>query len=102
MVGAFQEPSCGRRCEPIHSIPYSVAQPLERGFKNYYFIIQGYVDSLYNAEKYSKVAALDFSSKELLIAIPDMELSDAQINAFNSLYEYASQKGIAVTIAIIK
>ena len=28
--------------KPIHSIPYSVAQPLERGFKNYYhFIMQG-------------------------------------------------------------
>ena len=41
MVGAFLEPSCGRRREPIHSILYSVAQPLERGSKNYYFIIQG-------------------------------------------------------------
>ena len=27
--------------QPIHSIPYSVAQPLERGFNNYYSIIQG-------------------------------------------------------------
>ena len=27
--------------QPIHSIPYSVAQPLERGSKNYYSIIQG-------------------------------------------------------------
>ena len=26
---------------PIHSIPCSVAQPLERGYKNYYSIIQG-------------------------------------------------------------
>ena len=41
MVGTFQKPSCGRRTTPIHSIPYSVAQPLERGFKNYYSIIQG-------------------------------------------------------------
>ena len=41
MVGAFQEPSCGRTKQPIHSISYSVAQPLERGFKNYYSIIQG-------------------------------------------------------------
>ena len=31
-----------RSDKPIHSIPYSVAQPLERGFKNYYhFIMQG-------------------------------------------------------------
>lgn len=32
------EPSCGRRNKPIHSIPYSVAQPLERGYINYYSI----------------------------------------------------------------
>ena len=41
MVGAFLEPSCGRRTQPVHSIPYSVAQPLERGSNNYYSIIQG-------------------------------------------------------------
>ena len=41
MVGTFLEPSCGRRFAPIHSIPYSVAQPLERGSNNYYSIIQG-------------------------------------------------------------
>ncbi|NLJ30916.1 MAG: hypothetical protein GX424_04845, partial [Clostridiales bacterium] len=40
-VGTFQKPSCGRSIKPIHSIPYSVAQPLERGFNNYYSIIQG-------------------------------------------------------------
>ncbi len=39
MVGTFLEPSCGRRYTPIHSIPYSVAQPLERGSNNYYSII---------------------------------------------------------------
>ena len=38
---AFLEPSRGRRLKPIHSIPYSVAQPLERGSNNYYSIIQG-------------------------------------------------------------
>ena len=43
MVGTFLEPSRGRRLKPIHSIPYSVAQPLERGSNNYYSIIQGYV-----------------------------------------------------------
>ena len=42
MVGTFREPSCGRSVAPIHSIPYSVAQPLERGSNNYYSIIQGY------------------------------------------------------------
>ena len=41
MVGAFQKPSSGREPKPIHSIPYSVAQPLERGSNNYYSIIQG-------------------------------------------------------------
>ena len=41
MVGTFLEPSRGRRLKPIHSIPYSVAQPLERGSNNYYSIIQG-------------------------------------------------------------
>ena len=40
MVGTFLEPSCGRENQPIHSIPYSVAQPLERGSNNYYSIIQ--------------------------------------------------------------
>jgi len=46
VVGAYSEPSCGRRDKPIHSIPYSVAQPLERGSKNYYSIIQGAVQLL--------------------------------------------------------
>ena len=41
MVGTFLEPSCGRSNAPIHNIPYSVAQPLERGSNNYYSIIQG-------------------------------------------------------------
>ena len=31
MVGAFLEPSCGRRTKPIHSIPYSVAHVLGEG-----------------------------------------------------------------------
>ena len=44
MVGTFLEPSCGRMSKPIHSISYSVAQPLERGFNNYYSIIQGVTD----------------------------------------------------------
>ena len=44
MVGTFLEPSCGRRHTPIHSIHYSVAQPLERGSNNYYSIIQGGTD----------------------------------------------------------
>lgn len=46
MVGTFLEPSRGRRLKPIHSIPYSVAQPLERGSNNYYSIIQGGKDRL--------------------------------------------------------
>ena len=37
----FPNHPSGRRNQPIHSIPYSVAQPLERGFNNYYSIIQG-------------------------------------------------------------
>ncbi len=44
MVGAFLEPSSGREPKPIHSIPYSVAQPLERGSNNYYSIIQGSIE----------------------------------------------------------
>jgi hypothetical protein len=43
VVGTFLKPSGGKGGEPIHSIPYSVAQPLERGFKNYYSIIQGII-----------------------------------------------------------
>ena len=34
-------PDYTRRTKPILSIPYSVAQPLEKGFINYYSIIQG-------------------------------------------------------------
>ena len=37
----FRNRLSGRSGVPIHSIPYSVAQPLERGYKNYYSIIQG-------------------------------------------------------------
>ena len=44
----------------------------------------------------------NYSGKELLLAIPDIELADAQINALNSLYAYAAEKNIAVSIAIIK
>ena len=44
----------------------------------------------------------NYSGKELLLAIPDIELADAQINALNSLYAYATEKNIAVSIAIIK
>ena len=46
-----------RRLKPIHSIPYSVAQPLERGSNNYYSIIQGKV---YNtAANYKRVLQYD-------------------------------------------
>ena len=31
VVEAFLEPSCGRRIEPIHSIPFSVAHDLGEG-----------------------------------------------------------------------
>ena len=38
----YQRYGYTRSDKPIHSIPYSVAQPLERSFKNYYhFIMQG-------------------------------------------------------------
>ena len=35
MVGTFREPSGGRRNKPIHSIPYSVAQPFIDKAKRY-------------------------------------------------------------------
>ena len=41
MVGTFREPCCGRSRQPIHSIPYCVAQPLERGSQHCYSLIQG-------------------------------------------------------------
>ena len=50
MVGAFQKPSSGREPKPIHSIPYSVAQPLDRGYKNYYSIIQEEQTAAYSVE----------------------------------------------------
>ena len=37
----YQRYGYTRSDKPIHSIPYSVAQPLDRGYKNYYSIIQG-------------------------------------------------------------
>ena len=40
----------GRRIVPIHSIFYSVAQPLERGSNNYYSIIQGVSIEQYSDE----------------------------------------------------
>lgn len=49
---------------------------------------KGYVNALDNAEKYAAVGRLNYSGKELLLAIPDMELTDAQINALNSLFAY--------------
>lgn len=74
MVGAFREPSCGRRTQPIHSIPYSVAQPLERGFKNYYSIIQGKCREFINAtwENYQEnfsVVGIEKETKEALTKI---------------------------------
>ena len=72
MVGAFREPSCGRRTQPIHSIPYSVAQPLERGSNNYYSIIQGEFDMDQNINFYGIILMLRklrdngfFTEKEL-------------------------------------
>lgn len=64
--------------------------------------LKGYVNALDNAETYAAVRKLNYSGKELLLAIPDIELADAQINALNSLYAYAAEKNIAVSIAIIK
>ena len=40
--------------KPIHSIPYSVAQPLDRGYKNYYSIIQGNRQGFLSLSKKSK------------------------------------------------
>ncbi|MFR5902872.1 MAG: hypothetical protein ACLUIO_25925 [Neglectibacter timonensis] len=37
----------------------------------------------------------------MLLAIPDIELADAQINALNSLYAYAAEKNIAVSIRFL-
>jgi len=64
--------------------------------------LKGYVNALDNAEDYQAVRRLKYSSKELLLAVPDIELTDAQINALNSLYVYADEKGIDVSIAVIK
>ena len=41
LLGIQCEPSRSRIYKPIHSILYSAVQPLERGFINYYSIIQG-------------------------------------------------------------
>lgn len=54
--------------------------------------LKGYVNALDNAETYAAVRKLNYSGKELLLAIPDIELADAQINALNSLYAYAAEK----------
>ncbi|MFR1676088.1 MAG: hypothetical protein ACLSVP_05290 [Fusobacterium sp.] len=76
MVGTFPEPSRGRRKQPIHSIPYSVAQPLERGSNNYYSIIQGNNTILMN-------------TKSLLSYLPESSPNKPQeynINSIKSRY----------------
>ena len=81
MVGTFREPSCGRRRTPIHSIPYSVAQPLERGFNNYYSIIQGDDDlnqyfKIHEAENYAfyKVPKLLFTNEKYKAVSTDAKM----------------------------
>lgn len=64
--------------------------------------LKGYINSLDNAEQYSQVKGLSYSSKELLLAIPDVDLTNDQINALNRLYEYASGKNIAISIKVVK
>ena len=71
MVGTFREPSCGRSRQPIHSIPYSVAQPLERGSNNYYSIIQGAATEDRQEQKTAQAAA---SAKYREGGVPQQEL----------------------------
>ena len=73
MVGTFLEPSRGRRLKPIHSIPYSVAQPLERGSNNYYSIIQGEVD---------------------YVDLTESNLKTISGNANNEFYDYLVEKPV--------
>ena len=78
MVGAFREPSCGRRTQPIHSIPYSVAQPLERGSNNYYSIIQGDISM-------DNILAVPIYLKMTLTAREAAEYSNIGINKIDSM-----------------
>ena len=74
MVGTFLEPSCGRSNAPIHNIPYSVAQPLERGSKNYYSIIQGVMPMNANQWNYRVQYARDHyppGTRVRLLNMPD-------------------------------
>lgn len=66
MVGTFREPSRGRRLKPIHSILYSVAQPLERGSNNYYSIIQGVTKADREARKSDDLLKRNFTSEKPL------------------------------------
>ena len=85
MVGTFLEPSCGRRCTPIHSIPYSVAQPLERGSNNYYSIIQGgihFLGYIVKAERKRKTPNPATWTEHLVgKPLPDMERLSKKIGS---------------------
>ena len=63
----------GRRNQPIHSILYSVAHPLERGSNNYYSIIQG--EARINIRKPVDYSAM-FAALDTLMAenLPQIEL----------------------------
>ena len=64
MGGAFREPSDGRSCEPIHSILYIVAQPLERGSNNYYSIIQGVTGLTVSADQEGKPVTITVNGSD--------------------------------------
>ena len=73
---------CGRRCSPIHSIPYSVAYRWRAVYKYYSFIIRGGIDLCKEDDHYRTLTWDDFPAyyevgvaKQLVMA-DDIELSD--------------------------
>ena len=68
--------------------------------------LKGYVDDIYTAElKHNKVKEYKrkrkYNSKQLLLAIPNKELTDMNIEVLNSIKSYAGDKNISIRIVVI-
>ena len=68
--------------------------------------LKGYVDDIYTAElKHIKVKnykdKTHYNSKQLLLAIPNKELTGMNIEVLNSIKSYAGGKNISIRIVVI-
>ena len=68
--------------------------------------LKGYVDDIYTAElKHRKVEnyrdRIHYNSKQLLLAVPNKELTGMNIEVLNSIKSYAGGKNISIRIVVI-